>query len=139
VAREPNSEMRLFYQLLWNPEGSHSNVANLRSEDVDREQMVISYVRRKTGTVSLLHIGVGRPANRAERRLRPLPPNRLRIRHFDNLAMPRFHGIHAIAMVNAGRLRPVRGHWTSCRHALSGFCRCNGTGVEVLDNQRRLE
>lgn len=55
VAREPNTEMRLFYQLLWNLGGAQSDVASLRAEDVDREQMVISYVRRKTGTVSLLH------------------------------------------------------------------------------------
>jgi integrase len=40
VAREPNAEMRLFYQLLWNLGGGQSDVANLRA---------------KTGTVSLLH------------------------------------------------------------------------------------
>jgi integrase len=55
VAREPNQEMRLFYQMLWHLGGAQSDIASLRAEDIDHEQMVISYARRKTRTISLLH------------------------------------------------------------------------------------
>lgn len=57
VAREPNRELRLFYELLWHLGGSQSDVACLRAEDVCRPRRLVSYHRVKTGTVARLHYG----------------------------------------------------------------------------------
>ena len=55
LEREKNPEWRAFYALLWHLGGAQSDVATLRAEDVDWSQRIISYERKKTGTVSHLH------------------------------------------------------------------------------------
>jgi integrase len=68
VGREKNPELRDFYDLCWHLGGSQTDVANLRAEDVDWEQHVISYQRRKTGSLAMIHFG---PAIEAVLRSRP--------------------------------------------------------------------
>ena len=62
VAREQNPERRAFYELAWYLGASQSDLACLDSENVDWEQRVISFARKKTGSVALLRFGaeVGR-------------------------------------------------------------------------------
>ncbi|HMO66440.1 MAG TPA: tyrosine-type recombinase/integrase [Verrucomicrobiota bacterium] len=57
VAREPDRERRLFYELLWELGGAQSDVACLRAEDVSRPQRLVSYQRHKTGSLARLHYG----------------------------------------------------------------------------------
>ncbi len=55
LERERNPEWRAFYALLWHLGGAQSDVATLRAEDVDWSQRIVSYSRKKTGTISHLH------------------------------------------------------------------------------------
>jgi integrase len=48
---------RAYYQVLWHLGGAQSDVANLRAEDVDWQMKVISFNRRKTGSLVLFHFG----------------------------------------------------------------------------------
>jgi hypothetical protein len=57
VAREHNSERRAFYQLAWHLGAAQTDLAMLTAEDVDWEQKVISFFRRKTKSVARLHFG----------------------------------------------------------------------------------
>ena len=57
VAREPNVEMRAFYELLWHTGGAQTDVASLTGEDVDLQNRVISYRRLKSRSVCHLHFG----------------------------------------------------------------------------------
>jgi integrase len=57
VAREPNSERRAFYELAWYLGASQSDLACLDAENIDWEQHVISFARKKTGSVALLRFG----------------------------------------------------------------------------------
>src|SRR5207245_10339064 len=50
AARQPNEETRAFYETVWHLGGSQSDIANLRAEDIDWNDRVISFFRRKTGT-----------------------------------------------------------------------------------------
>jgi len=59
VARETNSERRSFYQLAWQLGAAQTDLAMLTAEDVDWEQKVISFFRRKTKSVARLHFGAG--------------------------------------------------------------------------------
>ena len=68
VERERNTELRDFYDLCWHLGGSQTDVANLRAEDVDWDQRVIAYERRKTGSLAMIHFG---PAIEAILRSRP--------------------------------------------------------------------
>jgi integrase len=54
VARENNPERRAFYKLAWHLGASQSDLANLNAEDVDWENHVISYARRKTGSIAIM-------------------------------------------------------------------------------------
>ena len=54
VAREQNPERKAFYKLAWHLGASQSDLANLNAEDVDWENHVISYARRKTGSVAIM-------------------------------------------------------------------------------------
>jgi integrase len=47
IEREKNPERKLFYELLWHLGGSQTDVACLRSENIDRENRVICYERAK--------------------------------------------------------------------------------------------
>jgi hypothetical protein len=51
LLRERNPEWRSFYEILWHIGGGQTDVANLRAEDIDWKQRVLSYKRRKTGTM----------------------------------------------------------------------------------------
>ena len=57
IAGEQNPEWRAFYQMLWHVGGAQSDVANLRSENVDWTQKVVSFSRMKTGSIVQLHFG----------------------------------------------------------------------------------
>lgn len=59
VARESNAERRAFYQLLWHIGGSQSDVANLKAEDIDWKERVITFKRQKTGKPVILRFGDG--------------------------------------------------------------------------------
>ncbi|HEV2327889.1 MAG TPA: hypothetical protein VGY56_03765 [Verrucomicrobiae bacterium] len=54
VAREPNAERKAFYQLAWHMGASQSDLAFLEAENVDWENHVFSYARKKTGTVAIM-------------------------------------------------------------------------------------
>ncbi|HOX04554.1 MAG TPA: tyrosine-type recombinase/integrase [Candidatus Paceibacterota bacterium] len=57
LAYERNPETNAFYQLCWHLGGSQSDIANLSAEDIDWEHQAISYHRRKTNQVAILHFG----------------------------------------------------------------------------------
>lgn len=57
VAREQNPQRRAFYELAWHLGASQSDLACLEAENADWEQHVISFARKKTGSVALLRFG----------------------------------------------------------------------------------
>jgi integrase len=57
VAREKNPQWNAFYRMCWHVGASQSDLAQLRAEDVDRENRLISYSRRKNGKKVRLHFG----------------------------------------------------------------------------------
>ena len=59
VARETNPERRAFYRLAWQLGAAQTDLAMLTAEDLDWEQKVISFFRRKTQSVARLHFGAG--------------------------------------------------------------------------------
>jgi integrase len=67
VERETNPERKAFYQLAWHLGASQSDLAALRAEDIDWENRVIGYARKKTGSASARSSASARPT---------LPPSR---------------------------------------------------------------
>ena len=57
IAGESNTELRDYYELLWQLGGSQTDMASLRGEDVDWTVQTISYARRKTGSQAMIHFG----------------------------------------------------------------------------------
>jgi integrase len=57
VAAEKNAERRAFYELCWHLGGAQSDVANLTAEDIDWQAKVVSFMRNKTGTASIIRFG----------------------------------------------------------------------------------
>ena len=57
LEREKNPEMRAFLKCCWHIGGSQSDVANLKAEDIDWKNQVVSFFRAKTGTAQILHFG----------------------------------------------------------------------------------
>jgi integrase len=57
LAREKNPEMRAFLKCCWHIGGSQSDMANLKAEDIDWKNQVVSFFRAKTGTAQILHFG----------------------------------------------------------------------------------
>jgi integrase len=57
VGRESNAERRAFYELCWHLGGAQSDVAGLTAEDIDWQTKVVSFRRKKTGTVSIIRFG----------------------------------------------------------------------------------
>lgn len=57
LEREANPERRTYYQLLWHLGGSQGDIANLRAEDINWNEQVVSYRRQKTNQTALLHFG----------------------------------------------------------------------------------
>ena len=49
LAREGNPERKAFYQLAWHIGASQTDIALLEAENIDWQQRVISYTRKKTG------------------------------------------------------------------------------------------
>jgi integrase len=54
IARELNPERRAFYKLAWHLGASQSDVAFLEAENVDLQNNVISFARRKTGSIAIM-------------------------------------------------------------------------------------
>jgi integrase len=57
VERERNPERRAFYQLAWHLGASQTDLASLRAEDIDWQNRVISYFRRKTRRAARIQFG----------------------------------------------------------------------------------
>ena len=57
IANEANPERRAFYEFCWHLGGAQSDVARLAAEDIDWQGRVVSFLRRKTGTVSIIRFG----------------------------------------------------------------------------------
>jgi integrase len=56
VEREQNPERKAFYKLAWHLGASQTDLAELNAEDVDWEHNVISYARRKTGSIAMMRL-----------------------------------------------------------------------------------
>jgi integrase len=54
VARELNPERKAFYQLAWHLGAAQSDLAFLEAENVDWENHVISFARKKTGSIAIM-------------------------------------------------------------------------------------
>jgi integrase-like protein len=54
VERELNSERKAFYQLAWHLGAAQSDIAFLEAENIDWEHSVISFARKKTGSIALM-------------------------------------------------------------------------------------
>jgi integrase len=54
---ESNVELRAYYELLWHMGGSQTDMASLRTENIDWMEKTISYARMKTGSQAILHFG----------------------------------------------------------------------------------
>ena len=54
VARELNPERKAFYQLAWHLGAAQSDIAFLEAENIDWEHNVISFVRKKTGSIAIM-------------------------------------------------------------------------------------
>jgi integrase len=57
VAHEQNDERRAYYECCWHLGGAQTDVANLDASDIDWEANVVSFCRKKTGSVSIIRIG----------------------------------------------------------------------------------
>jgi integrase len=57
LAREGNPERKAFYELAWHLGASQTNIALLEAENIDWEQRVVSYARKKTGELAFVHFG----------------------------------------------------------------------------------
>jgi integrase len=66
INRERNPELRDLYALLWRTGGSQTDIATLTAENIDWKRRIISYSRRKTGSVS--HLCFGKEAEEVLRR-----------------------------------------------------------------------
>ena len=56
IAREGNPERKAFYQLAWHLGASQSDIAFLEAENIDWEARVISFARKKTGSIALMRL-----------------------------------------------------------------------------------
>ena len=54
VGREPNAERRALYQLAWHLGASQSDIAFLEAENIDWSNQVISFARKKTGSIAIM-------------------------------------------------------------------------------------
>jgi len=57
LAREPNPERKSFYELAWHLGASQTDIALLEAKNIDWEQQVVSYARKKTGELAFVHFG----------------------------------------------------------------------------------
>ncbi len=70
VARELNPERKAFYKLAWHLGAAQTDLAFLEAENVDWDNHVISYARRKTGSIAIM-----RWMKKWRKSLRDLPGN----------------------------------------------------------------
>jgi hypothetical protein len=68
IEREQNPERRVFYQLAWHLGASQSDLAFMEAGNMDWEHQVISFARKKTGSIALRRFG-----NEVTEVLRSLP------------------------------------------------------------------
>src|SRR5437870_4682897 len=54
VAREGNPERKAFYQLAWHLGASQTDLALLEAENIDWEHNVVSFARKKTGSIAIM-------------------------------------------------------------------------------------
>ena len=54
VPADGNPERKAFYQLAWHLGASQSDIAFLEAENIDWEARVISFARKKTGSIALM-------------------------------------------------------------------------------------
>ncbi len=54
VAREQNNERKAFYMLAWHIGASQTDIALLEAKNIDWEDSVISFARKKTGSIALM-------------------------------------------------------------------------------------
>jgi integrase len=54
VAREENPERKAFYQLAWHLGAAQSDLAFLEAENIEWEHRVISFARKKTGSIAIM-------------------------------------------------------------------------------------
>ena len=54
VAREQNNERKAFYMLAWHLGASQTDIALLEAKNIDWEDSVISFARKKTGSIALM-------------------------------------------------------------------------------------
>ncbi|HKS36766.1 MAG TPA: tyrosine-type recombinase/integrase [Verrucomicrobiae bacterium] len=57
VAGEKNPERKAFFELAWHMGAAQIDLVSLKAEDVDWPSQLISYKRRKTGTLAILRFG----------------------------------------------------------------------------------
>jgi integrase len=57
IEKELNPERRAFYEFCWHLGGAQSDVAGLTAEDIDWQTKAVSFLRHKTGTVSIIRFG----------------------------------------------------------------------------------
>jgi|ERR1041385_431129 integrase len=57
IARETNGERRAFYELAWHIGASQSDIAFLEAQNVDWENQIISYTRKKSGELAFIRFG----------------------------------------------------------------------------------
>jgi integrase len=57
IGAEKNVERRAFYELAWHLGASQSDIAFLESENIDWENKIVSYERKKTGEVAFVRFG----------------------------------------------------------------------------------
>lgn len=68
LAHEQNPEKRAYFECCWHLGGAQTDIASLRSENIDWQNRIVSFHRRKTGTPSIVRFG-----DALERVLRELP------------------------------------------------------------------
>lgn len=56
ISTELNAERRAFYELFWHLGAAQSDVANLCAEDIDWDAHTVGFFRKKTKSVSLIHL-----------------------------------------------------------------------------------
>jgi integrase len=57
LAKEQNPELHAFYELCWHLGGAQSDIATLAAENIDWQERVIAFRRKKTAALSVLHFG----------------------------------------------------------------------------------
>ena len=68
LANEQNAEKRAYFECCWHLGGAQTDIASLTSENIDWQNRIVSFHRRKTGTPSIVRFG-----DALERVLRELP------------------------------------------------------------------